>query len=298
MQKPHQRSTVNHGKWRNAALTALLLGLVVVLGMILGKVLFGGMGVFLVGALGLLAAVAGPRLSTGWTLRLLRARRLEYGDSPRLMSLFNALVKAAGLSERPALYAAPVGMPNAFTLSVDRGSAVVLTTGLLSQLNTRELAGVLAHELSHIKSGDLKLIGLADSFRRLTHTFAAVGVFSFLLMFPLMLFGAPGFSFWGLLLVIASPTLSLLLELALSRTREFEADRITVELTGDPEGFISALTKIDGRNLQLRSLLFGPVREPRRGGLLRTHPSTDERIRRIRRAGPWPAPTHAALFKA
>jgi heat shock protein HtpX len=128
------------------------------------------------------------------------------------------------------------------------------------------------------------MMAAADSFRRLTRAISLLVFFYLFFAFPMIMTGSHGVSLTALMLILASPLVSLLLELALSRTREFEADRMTLELTGDPEGFISALEKLDHRNLRLWKLVFGSAeRESARSSdLLRTHPSLDERLRRIR----------------
>ena len=243
-------------------------------------------GIALAAGVGLFSFLLSPNVSPQWVLKMTGAQRLRYGDSPELYHILDGLVRRSGLPARPSLYLMPGSTPNAFTIGRGSDPAVVLTEGLIGVLDRRELAGVLAHELSHVKNGDLWMLGLADSFRRFTHALSLFGFFFLLFNLPLLLVGGADISFGFLLLLMVAPMFSLILELALSRTREFEADRLTVELTDDPWGFISALKKIDYRYFRMWNVFFGyPQRRGRpedgASNLFRTHPTMDERIRRI-----------------
>jgi heat shock protein HtpX len=267
-------------KIRNTSVTIVLMGMIVFLSMLLGNMFFGTWGIFLVLAGGVFSFLLSPNVSSSWVLRSSRARQLRFLDSPELFNILDGLVQRARVPVRPSLHVLPSDVLNAFTLGSGSDPAIVLTDGLLRYLEHREIAGVLAHEVSHIKNGDLKMLALADSFRRFTRATSIFGILFLLFNLPFLLSGQ--FSFFSLILVFAAPTLSLLLELALSRTREFEADRMTIQLTGDPQGFISALKKLNFGNYRLWNLLVG--RRPRSGapGIFRTHPTIDERVKRMR----------------
>jgi heat shock protein HtpX len=143
-------------------------------------------------------------------------------------------------------------------------------------MTMRQLTGILAHETSHIRSGDLKVMALADVLTRVTSTMAMVG----LIGIP-ALFGAGIEIPWlGILLLIFAPTLGGLLQLGLSRTREYDADLDGAALTGDPVGLASALETLERRQGHVWEGLFPAGRVPN-PSLLRTHPVTRDRVARL-----------------
>jgi heat shock protein HtpX len=159
---------------------------------------------------------------------------------------------------------------------------VGITDGLLRTMSPRELAGILAHELSHLRFGDTHLMALGAVFSRMTAAMSQIGQLLLLLFLPAVLMGAPFISFAGLLVLIFAPLASTLLQLALSRSREFNADLGAVELTGDPTGMASALEKLERSqwgSWWMRIFLPYRAAQP---NVLRTHPATEERIRRLR----------------
>jgi heat shock protein HtpX len=172
-------------------------------------------------------------------------------------------------------------MVNAFAVGSPEHSAIGITAGLLRGLDRRELAGVLAHEISHIRRRDTWVMSLADLITRATHGLSVIGQVLLLLNFPLLLMGALTVPWTAVLLLILAPTLSGLLQLALSRAREYDADLGAVELTGDPRGLASALGRLERLNAGWIERIFLPGRRVPDPSLLRTHPSTAERIRRL-----------------
>ncbi|RMH60140.1 MAG: hypothetical protein D6678_06605 [Zetaproteobacteria bacterium] len=269
-------------KRRNTWHSVLLLGAMLVLFLLLGRVLFGPGGGMLILALTLLLLVLMPGASAWMTLRLYRARPIYPEQAPALHELVAALAERAGLQEVPALFLVPSATPNAFAMRHQRRHLIAVTDGLLRLLDRRELAGVLAHEMSHIRHGDLQVMQLADLLTRLTATLADIGWFSLLLMLPLTLFGGVTVPWTALLLLMAAPVLSSLLQLALSRTREFDADLGAVELTGDPEGLASALLRIEQDHVPWWQWMLFPGRQRAAPSLLRTHPLVSERVQRLR----------------
>ncbi len=152
---------------------------------------------------------------------------------------------------------------------------------MLRQLEPRELAGVLAHEVSHVRNNDPWVMGLADVTSRITGWFSMLGQILFLLNIPLVLMGAVSISWLAIALLIFAPTLSGLIQLALSRTREYDADIGAVELTGDPRGLASALAKLERTQGRWLEQILMPGRRVPDPSLLRTHPPTAERIERL-----------------
>jgi heat shock protein HtpX len=172
-------------------------------------------------------------------------------------------------------------MLNAFAVGAPNQAAIAVTDGLLRSLTLREVAGVLAHEISHIRSNDLWVMGLADLFSRVTSLLSLVGQFLLLLNIPLLLLGQAAINWLVVLLLIFAPNLNALAQSALSRTREYDADLNAARLTGDPEGLARALQKIEHVRGGWLERIFMPGRRVPEPSLLRTHPQTDERISRL-----------------
>ncbi|MEM8813436.1 MAG: zinc metalloprotease HtpX, partial [Pseudomonadota bacterium] len=168
-------------------------------------------------------------------------------------------------------------------------SAVAVSDGLLRMMNERELLGVLAHEVSHIANRDLWIMGLADGMARVTSLASTVGLFLLFLNLPLMFAGVAQISWISILVLVFSPTVISLLQLSLSRSREFEADLGSAHLTGDPAGLASALAKLERRTGRFWEEILLPGRRSPDPCLLRTHPPTKERIKRLAELVP-PAP--------
>ena len=149
---------------------------------------------------------------------------------------------------------------------------------------------MLAHEVAHIAQDDLRVMGLADSISRLTSLLALLGQITLLISMPALLAGAVEINWLGLLLLAASPQLALLAQLGLSRVREFDADRMAVELTGDPHGLASALAKIERVSRSWRAWMLPGWGNPE-PSWLRTHPTTEDRIARLMALVPQPSQT-------
>ena len=170
---------------------------------------------------------------------------------------------------------------DAFTVG-RRGQAVVaISDGLLRNLEMRELVGVLAHELSHARNNDLWVMSLADLFSRLTILLSLLGQLLLLLNLPLIFFAELTINWFAILLLITAPTLSALAQLALSRTREFDADLNGAWLAGDTDGLASALIKIEQIQGGWFERIFMPGRRQPEPSLLRTHPETQQRVARL-----------------
>ncbi len=275
------RAVGTRRKRRNLVHTLLLIGGMSLLLALCAELLFGdGVWPWVFAIVAMLMLLA-PEASSHLALRLYRARALTPQQAPQLWSLSQELAGRAGLTHAPALYWVPSGTLNAFAVGTSDNAAIAVSDGLIRSLTRRELAGVLAHEVGHIASQDVRLMNLADIISRLTHMMSVVGILMALFSLPLMLMGVASISVLGLLLLIAAPTLSALLQLGLSRVREFNADLQAARLTGDPEGLASALSKIERRQGNWWQRLFLPGYHDPQPSLLRTHPDTAERIRRL-----------------
>ena len=150
-------------------------------------------------------------------------------------------------------------------------------------LNGRELAGVLAHEIAHVVNNDVRVMGLADAISRTTSAMSRFGLLTMLFSFSGTMMGQSfgRFAAAGLVLFFA-PTILILLQLAISRTREFDADLGAAEITGDPIGLAMALEKLE--STQKKSIfqrIFSPGPNRSQPAMLRTHPETKERVERL-----------------
>ena len=237
-------------------------------------------------------------------LRMYGAREVDAQSAPDLYRLVQQLAAKAGIP-MPRVYITENPQPNAFATGRSPEHAVVcVTTGLLGQVNQEELAGVLAHELGHVKHRDT-----------LTMTITAVmaGAISMLANMAFFMGGGRDrnnpLGIVGILLVtLLAPIAAVLVQAAISRSREFDADKAGAEITGRPMWLASALSRIDTAAKRIENYpadanpatahLF--IINPLHGGLsglFATHPSTEERVARLRamagggaaplRKGPW-----------
>lgn len=285
-------------RWLNRIQSLALLILMGGFLTLLGWLLWGLPGVLMLLAIGVTGIVLNPSTSPRWVMRLYGAERLSPDRAPGLWHALSILSQRAGLPSVPSLYYVPSRVLNAFAVGAPRRSAIALTDGLIRQLDIHELLGVLAHEMSHIQNNDLWVMGLADLFSRTTSMLSLLGQFLLILNLPLVLAGAATISWWAILLLIFAPNLSALAQLALSRTREYDADLNAVRLTGDPHGLVSALAKIEELQGGWMERILLPGRRVPEPSLLRTHPRTEDRISRLqalKREMP-PAPAGAEGF--
>ncbi|WP_316367116.1 zinc metalloprotease HtpX [Candidatus Thiodiazotropha sp. CDECU1] len=222
-----------------------------------------------------------PVASPEWAMRLFRARRLAPSQAPDLYRLMSQLTQRAGLEQVPAIYYLPSDVMNAFTTGDRNNAAIAVSDGLLRRMQWRELAGVLAHELMHVVNQDTRLMAFADLTSRITGLLSLIGQLLLLINLPLMLFGQTTLPWMPILVLLVAPTLSALAQLALSRSREYEADLGAAKLTGDPMGLASALNRLEPPRHRLLERLLHPGPRIPDPSLLRTHPPTDERVARL-----------------
>jgi heat shock protein HtpX len=278
---PLDESERRRHKLRNVVHSILLLGGIVGLLALCGWVLLDLEG--LIGmALGAAIALAfSPAISPGMVLRLYRARQIAPHDLPEVVRILAALAERAGLERRPGLYYVPSTILNAFAVGGRDGAVIAVTDGILRALNLRELTGVLAHEISHIRNHDLWLMGIADGAGRLTRLMSLLGLALLVVSLPLWLSGAAAIPWLVVPLLVFAPQITTLLQLALSRAREFDADLDAAGLTGDPGGLASALAKLERFQRGAWEQILMPGRRLPEPSVLRTHPPTAERIARL-----------------
>ena len=261
---------------RNAFHTAVLIGGSALLLAVIAWTVYGPTGLIWAAIFGAAGLWMMGRVSPKIVLDLYKARPLSPDELPDIHRVVRELARRAELPSVPQLYYVPSKILNAFAVGTRQDSAIAVTDGLVRAMNMRQLAGILAHETSHIRSGDLKVMALADVLTRITSFMSMLG----LIGIP-ALFGAGMEIPWlGILLLIFAPTIGGLLQLGLSRTREYDADLDGAALTGDPAGLASALETLERRQGHIWEGLFPGGRVPS-PSLLRTHPATRDRVARL-----------------
>ena len=284
----HAQNVGARHRWLNRLQTALLVLTLLGIAAVAGSLLLGDGGLWLALAAAGFTLLLEPAAASGLTLRLYGARPLYPDEAPDLWAVLRELAARAGLPAVPVPHYVPSGVVNAFATGSKHHAAIALTDGLLRSLTPRELTGVLGHEIAHIANEDLRVMGLADSISRLTHLLALLGQLAIVLSLPALLLGVAEVNWPALLLLAVAPQLALLAQLGLSRVREFDADRLAAELTGDPHGLASALAKIERVSRSWRAWLLPGWGNPE-PSWLRTHPATAERIERLLELAPPPA---------
>ena len=259
--------------------------------------LFGAMGAAIGGQQGMLIALVMGGAMNFWAywfsdkmvLKMYKAREVDAASSPYLYNMVKELAQRAELP-MPKVYVIDEAQPNAFATGRNpENAAVAATSGIMRMLSERELRGVMAHELAHVKHRDI-----------LTSTISATmaGAISMLANFA-MFFGGrdgegrPANPLAGILVAVLAPLAATLIQMAISRAREFEADRGGAEISGDPAALASALDKIHryAQGIPLHAAEAHPetaqmmIMNPLSGGGLRglfsTHPATEERVARL-----------------
>ena len=224
-----------------------------------------------------------PSIPPELLMRIYRARRVDRQAGDQLSDVLDILVERAQLAKRPTLHVVPSLALNAFAAGKPDTAAIAITEGVLRRLTLREIAGVLAHEISHVRNNDLWVMGVADALTRVTQAMSYVAVFLAVLNFVAAFQGEQYASWWAVLFLYLTPMLSNLMQLGLSRAREYDADLEAAQLTGDPLGLAAALRGLEHHTGRIWEdvMLPAPGRRVAYPSLLRSHPATDERVRRL-----------------
>lgn len=264
-----------------AALTALFMGV--------GFLLGGRTGMFIALAVAVVTNFIGYWNADRMVLRMQGARGIDPRSAPDLYRMVEGLAQRAGIP-MPRVYLIDTDQPNAFATGRDPAhGAVAVSTGLLRTLEPREVAGVIAHELAHIRNRDTLTM---------TITATLAGAISMLAQFGLFFGGGnsrdnPLGPIGVLASVILAPIAAALVQMAVSRTREYEADKDGAEIAGDPLALASALSKISQvaqrtinvaaeRNpAQAHMYIFNPLSGRRIDNLFSTHPAVENRIAQL-----------------
>jgi heat shock protein HtpX len=222
-------------------------------------------------------------------LRMYNAREVDEASAPQFHGMVRELAQRAGLP-MPRVYLIDESAPNAFATGRNpHHAAVAATTGLIRVLTARELRGVMAHELAHVKHRDILISTISATM---------AGAISALANFALLFggrdaSGRAGNPFAAIAVALLAPLAAMMIQMAISRAREFDADRLGAQIAGDPQALASALDKIHryARGIPLpaterhpetaQMMIMNPLAGGGLRGLFSTHPPTDERIARL-----------------
>jgi len=282
------------------ARTALLLAGLTGLFLAVGFLLAGEAGIVIA-----LVVAAGMNVFAYWNadkivLRMHRAREVDDRSAPEFVGLVRELAERGGLP-MPKVYIVDTDQPNAFATGRNPdNAAVAATTGLLRRLSREEIAGVMAHELAHVKNRDTLIM---------TITATLAGAISMIANFALF-FGGSRNNPLGIVGVLATmilaPLGAMMVQMAISRSREYEADRIGADICGRPDWLASALEKIDAMARRIdyeeaernpasaHMFIVNPLHARKIDSLFSTHPATANRVAKLRAMTPGAASPRAA----
>jgi heat shock protein HtpX len=274
------------GNWLKT--TILMAGIVALFGVV-GAAIGGANGMLLALALGGAMNIFAYWFSDKMVLSMYNAQEIDAASAPQLYNVVRELSQRAGLP-MPRVFLIDEAQPNAFATGRNpEHAAVAATTGILQLLTARELRGVMAHELTHVKHRDILISTLAAT---VAGAISAIAQFGFL-------FGGRGEGeranpVVGLIVMILAPIAAMLIQMAISRAREFEADRGGAEISGDPNALADALEKMEryAHGLPLvaaeehpataQMMIVNPLRSGGIQNLFSTHPATEVRVARLR----------------
>ncbi len=273
----------------NLMKTAILMAAITALFMALGSVLGGRQGMMIA-----LVIALGMNFFSYWfsdklVLKMYNAQEVDETSAPQFYGMVRELAQRAQLP-MPKVYLINEDAPNAFATGRNpEHAAVAATTGILRVLSERELRGVMAHELAHVRHRDILISTVSATM---------AGAISMLANFA-MFFGGRGSDgrstnpIVGLLVMLLAPLAASLIQMAISRAREFEADRGGAEISGDPRSLAGALQKIqqyaqgipmapaEAHPETAQMMIINPLSAGGLRGLFSTHPSTEERVERL-----------------
>jgi len=271
---------------RNSLRTVFLMTLVAVLFMLVGQILGGSTGLIIAFALAMAMNFFSYWKSDKLVLRMYQATPVDRQSHPGLYSMIEELAQKAELP-MPSVYIIPQQQPNAFATGRNpENAAVAVTQGIMQVLDENELRGVIAHELAHIKNRDILIQTIVTT---VVSALSMLAQFAYFI--PLGGNERGSNPLVGLIVLITAPIAAMMLQAAISRTREYEADRVGAEICGAPQHLASALQRIQKAAEQIpmrvsesamrsTSHMFpvNPFSGNRFMSLFSTHPDTEERV--------------------
>lgn len=273
----------------NLMKTAILMAAITALFMAIGALIGGQSGMMIALAVAVAMNFFSYWFSDKMVLRMYNAQEVDESTAPQFYRMVSELAQRAQLP-MPRVYIINEDAPNAFATGRNpQNAAVAATTGILRVLSDRELRGVMAHELAHVKHRDILISTISATM---------AGAISMLANFAVFFGGRdnegrPANPLVGILVAILAPLAASLIQMAISRAREFEADRGGAEISGDPQALASALQKIhryaQGMPMEAaerhpetaQMMIMNPLSGGGLRGLFSTHPSTEERVERL-----------------
>src|SRR5256712_946344 len=274
----------------NAFKTALLRTVLTLLLLFLGRAFGGQQGMLIALIFAAVMNFVSYFFSDKIALAMYRAQPATREDLPRVYGVVERLTQRVGIP-MPKIYVIPTDSPNAFATGRNPSHAsVAVTQGILNLLNDEELEGVLAHELGHVRNRDILISSIAATIAGAITYLAQMGKFA-------MIFGGMnrddrdrGGGFAALLMLILAPIAAMLIQLAVSRSREYEADSTGAHFSGNPYALASALSKLDTYSRRIPMVatpstahlfIIQPLLGMNFGSLFSTHPPIAKRIERL-----------------
>ena len=275
------------GNWLK---TSLLMAAIMALFGVLGSYLGGASGMMMALLFGGAMNIFAYWFSDKMVLRMYNAQDVDESSAPQFYAMVRDLAHQAQLP-MPRVYLIDEAQPNAFATGRNpENAAVAATTGILHLLSARELRGVMAHELAHVQHRDILISTISATM---------AGAISALANFAMMFGGRdaegrPANPIAGLAVALLAPLAATLIQMAISRAREFEADRGGAQICGDPDALADALSKIEAyaqgivmptaeaNPATAQMMIMNPLAGGGLSGLFRTHPETAERVARLR----------------
>jgi heat shock protein HtpX len=267
--------------------TTALMAAMIILFVLIGQAIGGDQGMVIAFMVAMVMNFGSYWFSDKIVLKMYRASEVERSDAPELYDMVDRLRTNAGLP-MPKLYVIPSEQPNAFATGRNPAhSAVAVTNGIVRLLSKDELEGVVAHELAHIQNRDILTSSVAATLAAAVTMIARFGMF----------FGGGnrdrGGALGSLLMLILAPIAAVLIQMAISRSREFAADRDGAQICGRPASLADALERLqrgaerspmNANPATAHMFIVNPFAGAMQGirGLFSTHPPTDERVRRLR----------------
>ncbi len=270
--------------------TMILMVILTVILMIAGELLLGDGGMLIAFGIALVINFFAYWYSDKVAITMTRSHPLKEGEAPQVYDAVKRLVQNSNLP-MPRIYLMPTDQPNAFAAGRNPANSVVaVTQGLVRMLNQQELEGVLAHEIAHIRNRDILVSTMAAVIAGALMLISRFGMYG-------MIFGGrregghPVMLLVKLAAMILAPLAAILIRMAISRTREYQADATGAMISGNPEGLASALQKMESyarnRPLQVNEaashmFIINPLSARGISGLFSTHPPIRERVKKLR----------------
>lgn len=275
----------------NTMKTFLLMGLLTVILVVLGNLIGGQSGMLMAFVIAVVMNFGTYWFSDKVVLKMYNARELNETDNPKLFQMIRDLTGRADLP-MPRIYLIPNEQPNAFATGRNPAhAAVAVTEGILRSLTPEQLRGVISHELAHVKHRDI-LIGTVAA-----TVAGAISMLASMAQWGMMFGGGRSSSdreggnpIAGLIMMIVAPIAAMMIQMAISRSREFEADRGGAEISGDPLSLANALRRLEQKVAQIpmqaspataHMFIVSPLTGGGLAKLFSTHPPMEERIARL-----------------